>query len=452
MVLGVRLPTFENTTYETPMSLESKITLKEKSVCLYFRRIYYYTGLVLNDSSEWSAKYSNFTTKRPNHQEDKEKLQELKNTYDNLITEAINSGFKEGSEVKRYIDNHFKKVSLNLSNEVIEGDLITGYSYNKFWNSLKASSSKFSLRTEQKYKTHQGVIEEFCKHYDKHLLLQIDYEFVLAYRMWLTVEQTRIVEGIHGKRTIKVLGLRNKTLKKYMSNLNQFLRWCEGEYNIQFDKRIYKIKTSAEQFTKKQNAGLALTPEMYDELKDYEPKHMNEDQNEAERKTRDYVVFLCNTGLRWSDFETLSKSDFVKKGGDVYIRKIMQKTTEHVQIKLNKTAREIAEKYNFNFREVVKSNAKTNQTIKNILKQLPSCRIKKKIIKEWINNKTEDEDWFYNLFSLHKCRHTFVSRLLRAGANPASIQKATGWSKIEMLNIYTDLESASDDNTLDLLD
>jgi integrase len=431
------------------MKHETEIRIKEGSVCLYYRRIFFYIGMTLQNPDEWNSRSNNFSKKRPNFESENLALQNVKDHYDKLISDATKIGIRDGKDFKEYIKNQLIKKNSDIKKE---NNLLIVNAYHEFWNKLKRSAPKFSIRTESKYKTHETVISDFCTHTDIFNLNQINLEWATDFRMWLAKEQKRVIILNGKEKKIPVLGLRNKTLKKYMSNLFTFLHYCEDTYGLNFDKQIFKIKTADEKHTQKQNAGLALTPEMYNELKSYKPASIYPQQNVAEELTRDFIIFLCNTGLRWSDFEKLTKSDVKIEGENVYINTLMKKTDDWIGLKLNNTAKEIFIKYNYDFKKLAKSNQNTNETIKNILQKLPSCQGKKKITKQWLHKEETIERPFYELFTIHKTRHTFVSRLIKAGANPASIQKATGWSKLEMINVYLDLESASDDNVLELLD
>lgn len=155
--------------------------------------------------------------------------------------------------------------------------------------------------------------------------------------------------------------------------------------------------------------------------------------NPQEQKVRDYFLFLCFTGLRFSDFYKLDRTYYNEAGN--YIKLKSNKTFSDCQIPLHPIALEIAQRYNWNFHDY------TNQALNRALR----------VLFEKYNLYTEDVTMEYmqkgrktytkkkrDLISCHSGRRTFISRMIENGADIYDVMSCTGHKKVDTLKFYID--------------
>lgn len=157
---------------------------------------------------------------------------------------------------------------------------------------------------------------------------------------------------------------------------------------------------------------------------------------ESECRIRDYFVFLCLTGLRYSDFCLIDKSNFVPHQNGYILRLYTHKTIKRAEIPLTNKAIEIAHKYEFRF------DYYTNQAFNRQLKELLARYdlfgdeiIKYRQIKKGVEKVSMLRR---EKISAHTGRRTFISILVENGVNLPKIMAMTGHTKESTLKIYVD--------------
>lgn len=153
-------------------------------------------------------------------------------------------------------------------------------------------------------------------------------------------------------------------------------------------------------------------------------------ENEIEKKVRDIFIFSCMTGLRWSDIEILNKTHIYQTSKLKYIKKENKKTGEDIIIPLNMTSVQILKRYDFNLKHL--TNQQFNRILKNIVGN--TGKFNKKVDK--INKDTGKKYKRWELISIHKGRHTFISNLIKSRTPVNEIMKYTGHTKLETLMEY----------------
>jgi len=146
-------------------------------------------------------------------------------------------------------------------------------------------------------------------------------------------------------------------------------------------------------------------------------------------KVKDIFVFLCATGLRWSDYAELKPSHIVEDS----IKLMTIKTGTNVTIPLNPFSRAILEKYNNQLPKY--SNQRLNSYIKEVAEHLNLDRI---INTSYIlNGKTVRESKpLKELITVHSSRRTFISLSVFLNMNVEVLMKFTGHHKHETLKQY----------------
>ncbi|MBQ3690177.1 MAG: tyrosine-type recombinase/integrase [Bacteroidales bacterium] len=151
--------------------------------------------------------------------------------------------------------------------------------------------------------------------------------------------------------------------------------------------------------------------------------------------TVDMFLFSCFTGLRFSDVRGLRVSDI--KNGKIYV--VTKKTSDSLEIELNKYSTKIFEKYKsvtpdgFLFPPV--SIQLANRNLKAIFLRLGLSRAVKKISFSG-SERSERVVPLCEAISFHAGRRTFVVECLRRGISPSVIMKWTGHSDYSAMKPY----------------
>ncbi|MCG2792858.1 MAG: site-specific integrase [Weeksellaceae bacterium] len=227
------------------------------------------------------------------------------------------------------------------------------------------------------------------------------------------------------------LKMRNSTIEKQISFLKWFLKWAKAKgYNKNLAFETYKPKLKSTQ-----KKIIFLTQEELKKLNDYE---IPAGKNYLER-VRDVFLFLCYSGIRYSDAFNLKRSD-VKDG---YIEITTQKTADSLIIELNKKSKQILEKYNEipfpnNKALPVISNQKMNEYIQELAKL---AEIDEPIRLTYYkgNNRIDEVVPKYDLLGSHAGRRTFICTALSLGIPVNVIMKWTGHSDYKSMKPYIDI-------------
>lgn len=217
-------------------------------------------------------------------------------------------------------------------------------------------------------------------------------------------------------------GLNNNTINKRLTCLKVFLRWCDEKKLITLDKKILTSRNLIKTFQ----------PTVVTLDKEEQTKLEKLDLSGEEKEMRDILIFLCRTGIRYSDLTDLCKDDI--KGE--YIVKYAHKTDLLFKVPLTSKAQELIEKYNCNFN--IHSTAYFNSRIKEILKKYKVCcyqiTIREKRYTETIKTKVMK----YSQVSSHTGRRTFIDNCLNLGFTIPQIMGFTGHTKVSSLQCYID--------------
>lgn len=227
------------------------------------------------------------------------------------------------------------------------------------------------------------------------------------------------------------LDLKNSTILKQFSFLRWFLRWCRKRNYIQnniFEDFRPKLKTTQKKI-------IFLTQTELQQVKNYTIPP----QKEYLERVRDVFLFLCFTGLRYSDVSNLKKSDI--KGDTIEITTI--KTTDSLIIELNNHSREILEKYKDKvFDKNLALPVITNQKMNEYLKELMELAGIDEPIRETHYKGNERIDTVipkYALIGTHAGRRTFICNALSLGIPPQVVMKWTGHSDYKAMKPYIDI-------------
>lgn len=166
-------------------------------------------------------------------------------------------------------------------------------------------------------------------------------------------------------------------------------------------------------------------------------------------RVRDVFLFLCFTGLRYSDVFNLRRSD-VKEN---HIEITTVKTADSLIIELNNHSRAILDKY----KDVAFENYKvlpviTNQKMNDYLKELAEMAGIDEPVRETYYKGNERIDVVspkYALLGTHAGRRTFICNALSLDISPQVVMKWTGHSDYKAMKPYIDIADKVKANAMD---
>lgn len=224
-------------------------------------------------------------------------------------------------------------------------------------------------------------------------------------------------------------GLQNTTIKKNMTFVRTFLKYCEDRRLIDTDWKAHSIEL-------KVVSGRNVVFLYMDEFNRIYELEFPEDKKYLER-TRDIFCFQCLTSLRYSDVSQLEKKDIT----DNYVNVVTEKTDKILQIPLSNKALAILEKYkDFDATKALPiiSNQKMNDYIKEVCYL---AEINQDVTKTYFKGKERITETFkkYDLVSTHTARRTFICIALANGVTPETVMRITGHTDYKSMQPYIDV-------------
>ena len=156
-------------------------------------------------------------------------------------------------------------------------------------------------------------------------------------------------------------------------------------------------------------------------------------------RVRDIFLFLCFSGLRYSDVANLKRSD-IKPG---HMEITTMKTADSLSIELNAQTKAILEKYaDIQFKNDRVLPIITNQKFNTYLKELAQIAGIDEPVRETYYKGNERIDIVtpkYALLGSHTGRRTFICNALALGIPPQVVMKWTGHSDYKAMKPYIDI-------------
>lgn len=171
--------------------------------------------------------------------------------------------------------------------------------------------------------------------------------------------------------------------------------------------------------------------------------------NERLSEYRDLFMVEIACGQRISDIQKLFGGEVLNKDNDFITIKTKKEKIEAIVIKTEKVT-ELLEKYKYGFNHVniESKNLSTilDKEIKIISKKANLNRIIKYQIKKGYKE-IEKEEPLYNLISSHYARHTYITRMIRAGWDKERLCYVTGHANKKMIEeVYSHLTNEDKKN------
>lgn len=276
---------------------------------------------------------------------------------------------------------------------------------------LDLSNQKtLSDSTYAKLKTVKTILKEF----DSELLLN-------------DVTKEKLDEYV--QHLITERGLQNTTIKKNLTFIKTFLKYCDSPKLIDTDWKTHAVELKT----------IVGKNVVFLDMQEFERVYnlkFPENKQYLER-ARDIFAFQCLTSLRYSDVAKLKKTDIV----DDYLYSVTEKTDTVLKIPLNEKAKSILFKYeDLKSEEAlpVQSNQKMNEYIKEVCYL---AELNQPVTQTYYKGKERISETFkkYELIGTHTARRTFICIALANGITPETVMRITGHTDYKSMQPYIDV-------------
>lgn len=303
------------------------------------------------------------------------------------IWDFINKNAKKGGYINSILIKEYLK-----GNEVSKDTLLK--TFDQFINQQK---NGYSVGTTNQYLNIKEKIKKFIeKQYSQSDLSldQLSFSFITKFKSFMEEEYKNHPNTIY-RETKRLKTVINWAIKMDWISSNPIKNFTTKTIpTIKNTLNLSDIKL-IEEFTSKNNSLLTI---------------------------KDLFLFMCYTGLSFSDLNSLSKSDIQTSiNGNKIIKISRKKTNEYCMIPLITKAEYILNKYS-NHPKVLSSNLAlpviSNQKINKYLLEIQNeLKITKKM-------------------TCHVARHSFATNALEMGVPIETVSKALGHSSIKTTQIY----------------
>ncbi len=268
--------------------------------------------------------------------------------------------------------------------------------YKKKEGSIKQSTIK-------RYNNVKQVLEDF----------QTDTKYNLTFNR---INKTFILEFSDYCRKVKEHT--QNTLGRNVGAIKTFMNWAHEErFHFNLEYRKFK-KVSAE------TNEVILTKKEIEQIWEYDFS-----ENKRLERVRDLFYFGCVTGMRYSDYSVINRSDV---DGDT-LTIVTKKTSDVLSIPLNDYSRYILQKYNYELPII--SEQKFREYIKEVCQKVGLTQPTKKTT--FIGAERKEEILpKYKRISSHTARRTFISLSLEGGMRPEVVKEITGHKNLQSFEKY----------------
>lgn len=361
--------------------------------------------LILQKASEWDFENRqpndiNGRTKRAeNHRSIKKQL----DRYVCFFTESVNRYKNIGEELtidvlRQRFDEEFKNIKIKDDFSRIYDEFIQEKENDYTGNSISKS-------TKDRYDYNKKLLQDFQDKLKIKLTLgNFDEKTYNKFLKYCIEEKDHSANTVHRNVGLLKTFLYWALNKKYTYN-NSFINF----------KKPPKFRTDE----------VALNYQQVETIYQYDFS-----KNKRLERVRDLFIFGCVTGMRFGNYNSISKQDIQ---GD-FIRVIdLKSKTKNLAIPLNSISRAILEKYEFELPNI--SNQKMNEFIKEVFKEMKFTEDIKKTMKygdELVDVKPE----FWERISSHTARRSFITIMKNNKVPDKVIMSYTGHTSLEVFNNY----------------
>lgn len=386
-----------------------------------------FPSLIKNNTSkyiEWDYKTNSI---KPNVENYTEKSKIINETL-KWVTDIIESKFTQeetiitGKELLQLLSNNYQV------NQTLKSSKIREH-YEWFWGLKKKNFSK-KPQSLKDYTSLKNLLESFELYHNKTILIRtFNKSFLDEFISLMVMKHPKELERNGKLYKLKTKGqLVSGTIRKRLDCLKEFKNKLV-ENNILPQNDFIEKKRSGIKPNEKKKVTLTIK-EINSLYKiDFNNKKLNE--------TKDLFVFICFTGLRWSDLSIFDPRFIIKNNQDWIYEFTPVKTEDSSSIDcyipLCSKVKEILIRYDYDLKSIIKSNQDFNESLKKVCKKSNLFNsVTKTKEKDSGNNKHR-----YELITAHKGRDTFITNLI--DSTPINeLMKYTGHSKVSTLMKYVD--------------
>ncbi|MBC3759718.1 tyrosine-type recombinase/integrase [Hyunsoonleella sp. SJ7] len=369
------------------------------------KKFVYSTGEVIHPE-DWD-----FENKQPKHLTGRTKKSNEMRTikhqldrYSKLFTELTNR-YKVLNQditikmIRKEFDHHFKRVKA-VSNRFFEV-------YDIFLQEKKEDQSgeANSTTTIKRYEYNKKLLQDFQEYSKSQIHFKnINDSFYNNLINYCVTEKKHAVN----------------TLSRNIGLFKTFMYWAFNN-NHTYKDDFKNFKNIKKEVTEE----IALTLDQVKEAYEHDFR-----KNKRLERVRDLFVFGCATGMRYSNYSLVSKSDVYN--GHIHIRD-KKNTDKLLSIPLNDFSKAILEKYDYEL--PLLANQNFNDYIKDVFEALGYTQTIKKTAK--IGNKViEKEVPLYKRISSHTARRSFITIMKNNKIPDKVIMSYTGHRSLEVFNKY----------------
>lgn len=258
---------------------------------------------------------------------------------------------------------------------------------------LNANGERITAKRVEMYVHNREVLQKFERHLGKPLTFEgFDKNVLTAFQTYMTKK-----------------GLANNTVNRYLRMVYVFLRYAEDSCGLEVNQAFRKYRMH----DNKKDV-VVLNDAEIERIWNYKADNPYEDN------VRKLFLIGLHTGLRFSDYSSLSSCNFDKANGILNL--IQKKTGARVTLPLHPRLATMIENEPLPH-EI--SNQKFNEYLKKLM-----CKIgfdQTIEIKKVVGGKRIIEHHpKWELISSHTARRSFATNLYKAGVNPSIIMLCTG--------------------------
>jgi integrase len=238
--------------------------------------------------------------------------------------------------------------------------------------------------------------------------------------------------------------LDGKTIKKRLDVLKYFIKWYSNEKkDFKYYNNLISILNEQTFNTKKITEEVKKVSLSLEQIKFLQ--ELNIRGNNTLCKVRDMFVFVCQTGLRFSDLISLNLGHIEKINNQYYIYRQSKKTKDKFyRVEISDWLFEVFKKYNYNFN--LMSNQKSNQYLRELLSDYEEFNYPTK----YLNRETNKPFLFYEVITFHQGRRSFITNLLDNGYSIVEVMERTDHTKVSTLEKYVSSKGYGNRNILNL--
>jgi integrase len=342
--------------------------------------------------------------------------------------------FKKNSEIitrlnylNEIIDEYFIKnktlPSVNYLISIIDDDITehdkksTSFisHYEVFFNEKKKyfeNDESKSINSLRDFRSTWNSLIDFELEKDRTLLLSDINEGWVNNDYFFFMKEKR--KSTNQKRFKTKGNLKNNSLKKRYDCLFMFFKWL-------------KKKDLIAEICDRRNLGQVDVDKIAISTKEVMQLHNFQSKDDILNEIKDYFIFACLTGFRFSDLKLLKAHHFVQKNDFWVVSKRTEKTKILCEIPLCTVAQKIMERYSFKFK--IPTNQHYNRCIKEVAKES----------KLFDGDGVKDGQMFkrWELLSSHTSRTSFITNLIDSNEVSISVLMSyTGHIKLETVQKY----------------